>query len=253
MTLEQFCIRLSTLELTQPKQALAILWFYDCTNAEKIMTSGLLARIIHETGLGNPHSTQLKEAMIQSGLVLVTKKGLKLKVLARSQIRQWLVHILEEAKPEINHDSGYLSKEVWDGTRGYIEKVCEQLNGCYHNGYYDAASVMMRRLVETLVIEAYESLKRDSEIRDSNGNFMLLRDLVGRAIGSLPIGLGRDAKDALGKIKEMGDRSAHNRRYSAVKSDMDKIQSGLRVVVDELINIASLRNPSRGEQALAGG
>jgi hypothetical protein len=68
----------------------------------------------------------------------------------------------------------------------------------------------------------------------------LLRDLASRAIGQQPVGLGRDAKDALGKIKEMGDRSAHNRRYNAVKSDLDKVQSGVRVVVDELINIANL-------------
>lgn len=100
---------------------------------------------------------------------------------------------------------------------------------------------MMRRLVETLLIEAYEALGRENEIKDGSDNYLMLRDIVSRALGATHIGLGRDAKDALSKIKEMGDRSAHNRRYNAVRPDMDKVQSGLRVVVDELINIARLR------------
>ncbi len=36
------------------------------------------------------------------------------------------------------------------GTRGYIEKVANQINGCYEKGWYDACAVMIRRLVETL-------------------------------------------------------------------------------------------------------
>ena len=43
---------------------------------------------------------------------------------------------------------------------------------------------------------------------------------------------------------ELGDRSAHNRRYSAVKADLDKVQSGVRVAVDEMIALSDLRRHS---------
>jgi hypothetical protein len=241
MNLDQFCTKLATLDLTQPNQALAILWFHDEKTPEVVMSPGQLARIILNAGLGVPHSTKLGKAVRNTGMVIGTKAGLKLKVLARSQIRDWLLPILGATKPAVDQELGYLSREVWKNTRGYLERVCEQLNGCYQFGFYDAASVMMRRLIETLLIEAYESQARDSEIKDSNGNYLMLRDLVTRAVGSTPIGLGRDARDAVGKVKEMGDRSAHNRRYNAVKADLDKVQSGVRVIVDELISIASLR------------
>lgn len=241
MTLEEFCTKLAHLELSQVNRALSVLWFHDERQPDVTMSAGQLAKIIHETGLGNPHSTKLGESIKATGKVIATSSGYRLKVLARSEIRVWLESILGEVKPPIDHELGYLSRDVWKDTRGYIEKVCEQMNGCYQFEFYDAASVMMRRLVETLIIEAYEKLKRENEIKDSNGNYLMLRDLVARAVGQTPIGLGRDAKEALGKIKEMGDRSAHNRRYNAVKPDMDKAQSGLRVVVDELINIADLR------------
>jgi|SRR5581483_8337787 len=42
------------------------------------------------------------------------------------------------------------------GTRGYIEKISNQINGAYENGWYDACAVMLRRLIETLIIETFE-------------------------------------------------------------------------------------------------
>ena len=132
-----------------------------------------------------------------------------------------------------------------DETRGYIEKVCEQLNGCFQFTFYDGASVLVRRLMETLIIEGYETLQRESEIRDNDGNYLKLSGLVCAATGAKGINLGRDAKRALAEVKELGDRSAHNRRFNATKPDLEKIQSGVRVAADELINIAKLRRPLR--------
>jgi len=125
------------------------------------MSAGQLGKIIHDSGLGNPHSTKLGEAMKATGKVIPTSAGYRLKVLARTEIRGWLESILGEKKPEVDQDLGYLSRELWKDTRGYIEKVCEQMNGCYQFGFFDAASVIMRRLVETLIIEAYEKLQRE--------------------------------------------------------------------------------------------
>jgi hypothetical protein len=44
-------------------------------------------------------------------------------------------------------------------TRGYLERVCFQINGCYEQGWFDACAVMMRRLLETLIVEAFERHK----------------------------------------------------------------------------------------------
>ncbi|HSI34757.1 MAG: hypothetical protein ACAI43_13035 [Phycisphaerae bacterium] len=241
MKLEQFCTKLASLDLAQPQQAVSILWFHDEKTPDMVMSAGQLGKIIREAGLGNPNSTILGESVKRTGMVIATSAGYRLKMLARSQIRAWLMPILGDTKPEVDQDLGYLPKAVWANTKDYIENVCVQMNGCYQFGFYDAASVMMRRLVETLIIEAYETLGRAAEIKDGGGNYHMLKELVNRATGANPVGVGRDAKDALSKIKEMGDRSAHNRRYNCVRADMDKVQSGVRVVVDELINIAALR------------
>jgi hypothetical protein len=103
---------------------------------------------------------------------------------------------------------------------------------------------MLRRLLETLIIESYEHLKRESEIRDGGGQYLMLRDLVERACGEkghAGLNLGRDSKAALKEARDIGNWSAHARRYNAVATDLTKIQAGVRVVVQELIHVADLK------------
>jgi hypothetical protein len=242
MSFDDFCQKLSTLNLGIPEQALALLWFHDERQPDVRMRASQLARLISTTGLGNPNQTRLTEALRKSGKVTEGSSGFALKTLARSQIREQLRSILGPSRPKVDQELGYLPRPVWVNTRGYIEKICRQLNGCFHFEYYDAAAVLARRLLETLLIESYEALSRADEIRDKDGNYHALSVVVAAALGDKGLSLGRDAKKAVIAIKELGDRSAHNRRFNATKPDLEKIQSGVRCVVDELINLAQLQS-----------
>jgi len=136
---------------------------------------------------------------------------------------------------------------VWIDTRDYIEKVCRQLNGCFAHAYYDGALVMLRRLLETLIIEAYDHLNRRSEIDDSGGNPYMFGKLVERAKGENThkgLSIGRNTKSALEEVKKLGDRSAHDRRFNACPADLTKIQVHVRAGVQDLIGIASLKRSS---------
>jgi hypothetical protein len=241
MSFDDFCHKLSTLSLGILDQALALLWFHDEQKPDVRMRAGELARLISTTGLGNPNQTRLTEALRKSGKVTENGSGFALKTLARSQIREQLRPILGPSRPKVDQELGYLPRPVWINTRGYIEKICRQLNGCFHFEYYDGAAVLARRLLETLLIESYETLKRADEIRDKDGNYQMLSHIAAAAVGDKGLSLGRDAKKAVVAIKEFGDRSAHNRRFNATKPDLEKIQSAVRCVVDELINVAELR------------
>ena len=207
------------------------------------MSAGSLAREIHSAGLGNPNATALKEAVRKTGLVVARKNGFTLKTLARHEIGNWLNGVLARQELQINHASGFLPEDVWKHTRGYVEKVCVQLNGCYECRFFDAVAVLVRRLVETLIIEAFEHCRHQDDLK-TNGEYMMLKGLIGVVKSSTAVHLGREAKAALDEFKELGDRSAHNRKYNAVKADLDRVRSGLRVLVDELINSASLRRAS---------
>ena len=131
--------------------------------------------------------------------------------------------------------------DIVKGTRGYIEDIANQANGSYQFGWFDACAVMIRRLIETLIIECFECHKIDSKIKDSNGNYIFLQKLIDACLNENTWTLGRNTKKALSKLKEIGDLSAHGRRYLATKSDINKISEGLRLAVEELIYLSDLK------------
>ncbi len=95
MGLEDFCIRLNQIELSNAQRALAILWFHDCETSGIHMKAGTLAGIIYKTGLGNPNPTQLEEAIAKTKLTLKSNAGFKLKPTESDTIKSWLAPILK--------------------------------------------------------------------------------------------------------------------------------------------------------------
>lgn len=127
------------------------------------------------------------------------------------------------------------------GTRGYIEKISNQVNGAYENGWYDACAVMLRRLIETLIIEAFEFHNIETKIKNPSGDFLYLRDLIDKALSEKSWNLGRNTKHALPRLKEIGDKSAHSRRFVAQRGDIQPLLSDIRTVVQEFIYLAQLK------------
>jgi hypothetical protein len=127
------------------------------------------------------------------------------------------------------------------GTRGYLEKIVHQINGSYSNGWYDACAVMVRRLVETLIIEVFEAHNLSAKITNASGDFFYLSDLINIMLAETSWNLSRNAKKSLPKLKDIGDKSAHSRRFNAIRNDIDKIQSDLRVIVQEFVYLAQLK------------
>lgn len=131
--------------------------------------------------------------------------------------------------------------EVVQGTRNYLENMVVQANGCYEHGWYEACSVMIRKFVETMIIEVFESKGESHEIKDADNNFYMLEKLINNITAKTSWNLQRDTKKSLPEIKALGDKSAHSRRYLCTKPDVDKILSGLRAVTDDLLHLANLK------------
>src|SRR4051794_3875707 len=117
MSLDEFCTKLSGLTLAQPEQALAILWYHDEKQLDVVMSAGLLAKIIRDSGLGNPNTTVLRDAIKRTGKANVTAAGFRLKALTRAELREKLKPILGAVKPAVDQELGYLPQDVWKGTR----------------------------------------------------------------------------------------------------------------------------------------
>ena len=134
-----------------------------------------------------------------------------------------------------------LPVSLFQGTRGYIEKIVFEINRTYEHTCYDACAVMIRRLVEVLIIEAFECYKLTPKIQNSAGDFVYLQDLITALTTESAWNLGRNAKAGLGRLKTIGDQSAHSRRYNARRTYIDEVIIDLRTVSEELLYLAKLK------------
>jgi Domain of unknown function (DUF4145) len=242
LSLDGFCEVVKKSDKKNAEKALAVLWYLDHEQVGIAKTAGQLTKVLDDHHIGTPNQTALAEAIRKTKLANESKSGFSLKPGSRKIIRDWLPD-LDGIQPAMNHASGYLPEPIWNNTRGYIEKVCRELNGSFHHAYYNAAAVMLRRLLETLIIEAYEHLDRETEIKDGGGNYLMLSDLAERACGEnghKGINLGRDSKKSLKEARNVGNWSAHARRFLAHAGDLTRFQAGMRLLVQELIQIADL-------------
>lgn len=103
---------------------------------------------------------------------------------------------------------------------------------------------MMRRLLETVMIEAFEAHKLDSKIKNAQGEFIQLSDLISAAISETAWNLSRNAKKALPQLRDVGHISAHSRRFTAQKPDIERIMPQCRVALEEFLHLAGLLDGS---------
>ncbi len=137
-------------------------------------------------------------------------------------------------------DSMFPLSLLTKANRGYLIAVGRQMNGCFESGWFDACAVMMRRLLETTIIEAFEAKGLDAKIKNSQGEFFQLTELIALAISEKSWNLSRNTKRALPQLRDIGHKSAHSRRFTAQKSDVEKVQADLRVALEEFLHLAAL-------------
>lgn len=180
--------------------------------------------------------TSLKSPQIDVGRRSEAAKALKLQV--HSVIKPRLEAIKVNPVPATEQ---VLPHAIVESAGTYYKTLIRQANGCYEKGWYDACLVMVRRFVESLIIEVYEAHHKADEIKGGQGEFLLLHALVGKVVNETQSwNLGRESKRILPLIQRDGNRSAHTRRYITRKEDVDKLIPGLRVAADDLLHLAGL-------------
>jgi hypothetical protein len=124
--------------------------------------------------------------------------------------------------------------------RAYLVHTARQMNGSFVQGWYDACAVMMRRLVEVSLIEAYEGRGIQAKVKNAKGDYFQLTELVEHALAEPSWSLSRNTKALLPQLRDVGHLSAHGRYFIADKSDIEKVRPGCRVVVEEFLRLGGL-------------
>lgn len=142
---------------------------------------------------------------------------------------------MTEKTEDIVSDDTILPESLYKGTRGFIEALAKQINASFENNIFDGCAVLMRRLLEVLLILTYEKIGIESEIKQSDGSYMLLNGIVSNATSHKKLGLSRNTKESLEDFRVIGNFSAHKIYYNAKRKDITSISKNYRATIEELL------------------
>lgn len=175
-------------------------------------------------------SSYLSKNCGSKGKYLKQKQGYALSRSVKERISSIVAEIVK--KPM---SAELIDISIFEHTPYYLKQIAEEMIRCYDGGHYNATLVLMRKLVETLIIECFEKYGVDVDIKDGSGAFYYLSDLITKFLSATKWNASRNIKKSLESVKKYGDLSAHNRRFLARKSDIDAFRFELRQALQEII------------------
>ncbi len=227
------------LSLSPAERAVALLWWHGRSDPTVVIAPKDLAREIQDAVFASQNVSRLSKQLSDDPRTTRRPGGkFAIKIDARRELDERYNPYLKE-RP-IKRSDSIFPTELFEGTRGYIEKVVVQINASYDHSLYDCCAVMCRRLLETLIIEVYEAKGRASKLKGPDGHFQMFSSLLSHLENDTQFNLARDSIKGLKNFKNLGDQSAHNRRFNARKQDIDRIRDGARIAAEELLHLASL-------------
>lgn len=241
MTEEEFLKATTKIpRLTEVQRGVGLIWFYTARlDSPQGLTSNEIAASFVAAGFPAPNGSRLRAGLERDRRLHQRQWRFKINPKSFEEIEQTFEPLCAPGQRKPTAD--FVDTAEVAGTRKYLEHVVWQINLSYEQLMFDCASVMLRRLIETLIIECFEAKGVAQEIKGGDGEYMMLSGLVASCEKTAAFTLGRDAKRTLKEVKALGDRSAHNRRYTAKKHDLEPLRSGCRVLVEELVHVAGLK------------
>jgi hypothetical protein len=128
-----------------------------------------------------------------------------------------------------------------NNARSHLETLVVQINGTYQAGFYDACAVMCRRLLQCMLLLAFERAKKSEIIRDPCGEYRTFADIILLASSGRHIRLPRGVRAVMGKIEYLGELAACHPAYTTRQKDIDEQRLGFRRLISELAHLAKIK------------
>lgn len=243
VTRSEFAGELAGLTLSHTDRAIALLYYYRETQQFEERTASSLASDLFEEGFPKPNVTHLKASLAKSKFTLKGKQkgSFKLDLRKVPELAKNYGAYLKTKKVEVGN--ALLPAKWVTGTRVYLEKMVQQINGSYEYGFFDGCAALCRRLMESLIVDVYIHEKRQHEIQQS-GVFISLEKLIKYIIGDPMVPLGRNSSQTMNDIKQLGDTAAHDRTYITPQIDIDDLKACYRRLIKELLDKAGIQATS---------
>jgi hypothetical protein len=208
---------------------------------QKYFTLKEVCDTFYTYGFTKPNTARLKDNMLDS------KKFVRGEDTGTFRLRKTEMDALKVEFPlvdskseEIVTDDTILPESLYHGTRGYIVKLAQQINGCYNNRFYDGCAMLMRRLLELLLVKTYEHLGRRSEIEEGDG-LKQLSFIINHTLSNKVVLFHKDSIEVLDDFRGLGNLSAHRIEFNAKRTEIRKVQLEYRAIVEKLLYDSGIR------------
>jgi hypothetical protein len=124
---------------------------------------------------------------------------------------------------------------LFTGKDRYLRDITIEINTTFRNGAYNACSVLLRRLLETLLIKAHTRNRTTELAQNEAGEFYHLTKLIDDVTTNRLFNLSRNAYEAMPALKNIGDWGAHNPNILVRVTDLENIKLDARLCFEELL------------------
>jgi hypothetical protein len=238
---DHFCRGIATFSLSETQKAVACLWFADHFSSGAELSLAEIANHLQSSGLtGKVNVSRLRKRLSKSRDAHSGEKSgnFRLALRPKPELDRQFLPLLKHRRVSVS--DVVLPLQIVEHTRSYLCNLAHQINGCYDNGFFDACAVLCRRIVESLLIDAFERAGHRTAIEDPNGNLVGLDEMVRHAKSGKFIRLERGTGKVLDKVKEIGDTAAHDRYHITSEQDIAEFGSGFRRIISELLTLAGI-------------
>jgi hypothetical protein len=242
MTINDFIAASGLIDEKELKRVVLFAFFYTRTTTQSEFVIEDVASWFGANHLSSPNLYRLRQQILASRDFAKgsAKKSFKLHARTLRDLDiQWPQ--LSATNEEVADTSSVLPGTLLAKTRGYIESIGAQINSSYSNNIFDGCAVLMRRLIEILLILSYEHTGIETQIKDANGNFKNLSDIIGHAQTSTVLKLSKETKSVVDQFRVLGNFSAHKIHYNCKRADLQKVVLEYRMSVEELLYKAGLK------------
>ncbi|MCA6118137.1 hypothetical protein J6524_25140 [Bradyrhizobium sp. WSM 1738] len=238
--LRQFAQKIAKNGLTEVGCAVALMWFLERGRTTTEVTPAYLAELMHDLALkGRVNLTRFREQLLRNSDVIKgkTSGSVRLRLASKSRLDDKYLPLCRNSEP-VQTDDHLIRADLFATGPAYLARLVAEINGCYHYGFYNGCAVLCRRLMERLLISAFEKQGHGSAIRDGLGEYMALADIIGRAASGHHIKLSRGTQGAMSAIKSLGDLGAHHPFHMVRQREVDDHRLDFAKVISELDALA---------------
>lgn len=226
---------------TELRRGLLIAFYMQQTAGEDTFSVKQISDWLVSLGYARPNSARLQANLKKSKMfVAAGKDRFRIHPATCEALLGEFPNVATKSEEVVALDS-VVPESLLQKDRTYIKLLMRQINASYENNIFDGCAVLMRRLVEILLIVAYEHLGEDAAIRDAAGDFVPLNAIMDNAKGNAKLRLSRNSRDSLETFRELGNFSAHKIYYNAKRSSIESNILSFRALVEELLYKGGLR------------